>query len=471
MNLELLFLIAVPFAGGLLVIFPGRFLKVLRWILSILTILATGFFLYLNFSHGGLKGLTFWHLLGSTDAAQFSASPVFIFIAAAFLLLWLVVVLYSFGFFKKGEGGEEADTEYYAVTLFMLGSVLGLLFTNDLVFLYIFWEIAAITTWRLVGFERTGEKISIASKTILVNFFGSALMLVGFLLLVLQFGSFNLADMVGEKIPILAGVLILAGIFAKSAVIPLYIWLPDAHPAAPSPTSALLSGVIVKIGLVAYIKLFNQTFVTTPEWRIAILWIVLISSLVAGGAALVERDFKRILAYSTVSQVAFVFAGLVAVMELSGFIGAVIYIVAHSLAKGTLFLAYGVVAHETGQRDIKYIGRLAGHMPLVFVAVMIASLSIIGLPPFFGFFAKVGVIYGVISSGALLAAGGFILASILTLLYMLRLFSKVFLGGKKPDIEIRQPVYLSVLVFVLSLILLLGSAGVGPIVEYLGGVK
>lgn len=471
MNLELLFLIAVPFAGGLLVIFPGRFLKILRWIISLLTILATGFFLYLNFAQADIKGLTLWRLLGSTDAAQFSASPVFIFIAAAFLLLWLVVILYSFGFFKKGEGGDDADTEYYAVTLFMLGSVLGLLFTNDLVFLYIFWEIAAITTWRLVGFERTEEKISIATKTILVNFFGSALMLVGFLLLVLQFGSFNMVDMVGEKPPILAGILILAGIFAKSAVIPLYIWLPDAHPAAPSPTSALLSGVIVKIGLIAYIKLFSETFVMPPEWHTAILWIVLISSLVAGGAALVERDFKRILAYSTVSQVAFVFAGLVIVMQLSGFIGAILYIAAHSLAKGTLFLAYGVVAHEVGHRDVRYLGRLAGQMPLIFVAVMIASFSIIGLPPFMGFFAKIGVIYGVVSSGALLASGGFILASVLTLLYMLRLFSKVFLGGKKPQIEIRQPIYLSVLVFILSLVLLLGSMGVGPIVAYLGGIR
>lgn len=468
MNYNLLFLIATPFAAGLLVLFPGRFLRPLRWVISILGILGAGFFLYKCFIDKNNTGLSVWRIIGSSNLPQFLTSPVFVLIAAAFLLLWLFVMLYSFGYFKKG---EEADTEYYSLTLFMLGSILGLLFTNDLVFLYLFWEIAALTTWRLVGFERTGEKISIATKTILVNFFGSALMLVGFLLLVLQFNSFNLADMVGAEIPLLAGILILAGIFAKSAVIPLYIWLPDAHPAAPSPTSALLSGVIVKIGLIAYIKLFTQTFVTPPEWKTALLWIVLLSSLVAGGAAMVEKDFKRILAYSTVSQVAFIFAGLILVMQISGFVGGVLYIVAHSLAKGTLFLAYGIVGHETGERDIANLGKLAGKMPLLFVSVLIASLSIIGLPPFLGFFAKIGVIFSVVSSNALIVAGGFILSSILTLLYMLRLFSRVFLSGKTPEREFRQPLYLSLIVFILSLILVAGSAAVKPIISYLGGIR
>ncbi|MCK4333756.1 hypothetical protein KAX06_03090 [candidate division WOR-3 bacterium] len=474
MNVVLLLLIAVPFIGGLLVIFPGRFLRMLRWIFSLLTVLGTALLLTINFVGGTKPGFSLWHVMGSANLQQFSVSPITLVIGAAFVLLWLIVILYSFGYFPKG---GEADTEYYSLTLFMLGSTLGLLFANDLIFLYLFWEIAAITTWRLVGFERTQKVISIATKTIIITFFGSALMLVGFAILITNFGSFNLGDMISSQMPVLAGVFILAGIFAKSAVIPLYIWLPDAHPAAPSPMSALLSGVIVKIGLIVYLKMFVQTFSVTPGWNIAILVMVIVSSLVAGGIALIEKDCKRILAYSTISQVAFIFGGLVVVTQIAGSVGGVLYLVAHCLAKGALFLGYGVVVKETGKRNIKEVGRLVARFPLLFVGVMIATLSIIGLPPFLGFFAKIDVIFGVLGlvdvvpqpTYRILLGFGFILSSVLTLLYMLRLFSSVFLTGEKPQEGLKEPIYLSVLVLLLSLSLIGGSVALKPLVAYLAG--
>ena len=477
MNLYLLLLIVLPFIAGLLVLFPGRYVKILRWIFALGGVIGSGLFIILNIINPGAT--IEFRFLTQLNSIQFTTSPVTLVLGLTFTFLWFIVVLYSFGYFKKD---TEADTEYYALTLFMLGSMYGLLYTNNLLFLYLFWEIAALTTWRLVGFERTEKTISIATKTIIVNFFGSALMLVGFTILALAEGSlnFNLFAMKGLSIPISAGVLILAGIFAKSAVIPLYIWLPDAHPAAPSPMSALLSGAIVKIGLIAYFKIFVETFNNlTPAWYITIMTIVLVSSLVAGGAALIGKDPKRILAFSTVSQMAFIFAGFIVVIQLTGSLGGILYLMAHCLAKGGLFLGYGVVIRQTGKRDIKDLGGLVKGFPILFTSIMIFSLSIIGLPPLFGFFGKIDVLLGVLGidlivpniATRLLIGGGFILASVLTLLYMLRLFSAVFLrtaNGKESG-TIREPLYLSLVVLVLSLSIVGAGIGMKPLIAYLAG--
>lgn len=464
MNFPLLLLIAIPFVGGLLVIFPGRFLRILRWIFGLLTVISAGLLLAMNFIMPHNTGFRLWHILGSAEHPQFFTSPITLVLAAAFVFLYLIVMLYSFGYFKKK---EEADTEYYSLALFMLGSALGLLFTNDLAFIYIFWEIAAVATWRLIGFGRTQEKISIAARTILINFFGSAFMLIGFLLLVSEFGSLNLGDMVGKPLPVLAGIFILCGVFAKSAVIPLYIWVPPAYAASPTPVVALLAGMVENFGLIAFMKIFVQTFTLSWQWELSLLWVALGSSIVASGAALVVNDYRRILGYSTVSGLAFVLAGF-AISPKLGMIGAVLFIIAHGLGKATLLLGYGVVEHEMGGRDIRNKGRLVANFPVLFVGVIIATLSVIGLPPLLGFFAKLDVVFGIISSGRIVIGAGFIVASILTLLYMLRLLSTVFLRGKRLELRMSQQVFLSVLVLVISISLFGASFALKPLLAYIG---
>lgn len=481
MNWLVIMLILTPFAGGLLVIFPGRFLKVLRWVFSLLVVLVCGVLLGIAFKRPGTTNIAFsvWRLIGSTTSHQFSASPLAYVLAAVFVLLWLFVFLYSFGFLKKGEAGEASDTEFYALALFMLGSALGLLFSRDLVFIYLFWEIAAVATWRLVGYERNQKAIKVATRTIIINFLGSALMLVGFIILSLRFSTFNLAAMNPAQLAdsshlLLAGIFILAGIFAKSAVLPLYIWVPAAYAASPPPVIALLAGAIENFGLIVYMKIFVDTLsplTSNPAWQITMLGIALASCLVAGGAALVAKDYRKILGYSTVSQLAFILAGF-AVLSIWGITGAILFIVAHGLGKATLLLGYGAVEQKVGDREIMGIGRLARRFPVLFTGIIIATLSVIGLPPLLGFFAKIDVLYGVlvIPSGAVVLGGGFILASIFTLLYMLRLFSSVFLRGNKieEDSKMREPMYLSVLVLILSLALIGSGIAVKPLMLYLG---
>jgi len=131
-------------------------------------------------------------------------------------------------------------------------------------------------------------------------------------------------------------------------------------------------------------------------------------------------------------------------------------------------MGYGIVEREMGGRGIRHKGRLVANFPILFVGVIIATLSVIGLPPLLGFFAKLDVIFGILSSGRILIGAGFILASILTLLYMLRLFSSVFLIGKKPEPQRSQSVFLSILVLVISLSLFGASFAIKPLLAYIG---
>jgi NADH:ubiquinone oxidoreductase subunit 5 (subunit L)/multisubunit Na+/H+ antiporter MnhA subunit len=214
-------------------------------------------------------------------------------------------------------------------------------------------------------------------------------------------------------------------------------------------------------------KIFVETFTLSWQWEVSLLWVALGSSIVAAGAALVVDDYRRILGYSTVSQLAFVLAGFAISPEL-GMIGAVLFIIAHGLGKATLLMGYGAVEHEMGVRDIRNKGRLAARFPVLFVGVIIATLSVIGLPPLLGFFAKLDVVFGIISSGRIIIGAGFILASILTLLYMLRLISTVFLRGKRLETPMSQRLFLSVLVLLISISLFGASFALKPLLAYIG---
>jgi formate hydrogenlyase subunit 3/multisubunit Na+/H+ antiporter MnhD subunit len=200
----------------------------------------------------------------------------------------------------------------------IIASLIGVAFSENLILLYIFWEIAALATWRLVGFYREKKIVRIADKTFLMTFLGSSFMLLGFVLLYNQTGTLSITQLRGIEVSNLNGILFLIflGIIAKSACLPIHSWLAEAHPVAPSPMSAILSGVEVEVGLFAFLRLFGYTFNWSSNW---ILWLAVISSLIGAGAALREKDIKRIIAYSTVSQVGYILLGF-ALLSKIGFL-------------------------------------------------------------------------------------------------------------------------------------------------------
>ncbi len=350
--------------------------------------------------------------------------------AVTSMLIGLVIVLYSFGYINH----YNNQNEYYSMVVLFLGSMMGIVFSANLIFLYIFWEITGIVSWRLIGFFRGKTDVLRADKAFLVTVFGALAMLLGFVYIYQQTGSFDLLAIKQAQLihPIsnIAIILILAGILSKSATLPFHTWLPDAG-VAPSPVTALLhAAVLVKIGVYVFARLFISTIDIGMIWHQIIPWVAGISALISAGAALVDTDFKRIVAYSTISQIAFIFLGLSVGNEI-GVAGGLLYILMHGLAKAGLFLCAGIVEQNTKTKDITKLGGLIKTMPLTAVAFLFCAFSVMGIPPFGGFFSKYLVFAGSIQSGQLAVTLVFLVGAFLTILYLLRLFNAVFLGEEK----------------------------------------
>jgi NADH:ubiquinone oxidoreductase subunit 5 (subunit L)/multisubunit Na+/H+ antiporter MnhA subunit len=250
--------------------------------------------------------------------------------------------------------------------------------------------------------------------------------------------------------------LILFGILAKSATFPLHSWLPDAG-VAPSPVTSLLhAAVLVKIGVYAYARLFVVTFDIDKAFTLIVPIIAAVSALISAGAAMRENNIKRVIAYSTISQLAFILLGLSCGNE-TGVIGGMLYILMHSVAKGGLFLCAGIVEHNIHTKDITKMGGLYKQMPLTAIAFIFCAFSVMGVPPFGGFFSKFLVIEGIVSSGNIALAAVFILGAVMTVLYLTRLFVKVFLGPQSfTDVKEGTPAMLTSVIILAVLSLLLG---------------
>ncbi|MCL2832439.1 MAG: NADH-quinone oxidoreductase subunit L [Treponema sp.] len=356
----------------------------------------------------------------------FLADGLAVFMAMISSFVGSIIVLYSFTYI----GHYEHKSEYYLFVVLFLGAMMGLVYSTSLIFMYTFWEISAVCCWRLIGFYREKEIVYRANKAFLVTVFGALAMLLGFLLIYQETGTFNLILLRGAHISDAAVILILIGMLSKSATLPLHTWLPDAG-VAPSPVTSLLhAAVLVKIGVYAFARLFLVTFTIDDVWHTVVPVIAAISSLVAAGAAIRENDIKRIIAYSTVSQIGFIFLGL-STGSAMGAVGGLLYILMHSLAKGGLFLCAGVVEHNAGTKDVRKLGGLWKTMPVTMVSFLLCAFSIMGIPPFGGFFSKYMVIGGAVTAGEPWLAVVFAAGAVLTFIYLLRVFTLVFFGEAK----------------------------------------
>jgi proton-translocating NADH-quinone oxidoreductase chain M len=354
------------------------------------------------------------------------ADGLAVFMAIVSSLISTIIAIYSTGYIAH----YEYQDEYYLMVVLFLGSMMGLVFASNLILLYVFWEITAIASWRLIGFFREKNYVVRADKAFLVTAFGALSMLLGFLCVYGQTGTFDMSAIKASMTGPLGGLavaLILLGILSKSATLPLHTWLPDAG-VAPSPVTALLhAAVLVKIGVYVYARLFLVTFSLSPFWQETVLIIAAASALVSAGAALIDTDMKRIIAYSTVSQIAFIFLGLASGNEL-GIAGALLYILMHGIAKGGLFLCAGVVEHGTHTKDITQMGGLIRVMPVTAVSFLLCAASVMGVPPFGGFFSKLMVVSGAVQADHVWIASVFVFGAILTILYLFRVFNSIFLG-------------------------------------------
>ncbi|MDJ0339981.1 Na+/H+ antiporter subunit A [Streptomyces sp. H10-C2] len=301
-----------------------------------------------------------------------------------------LVLVYCTGYFTD----DEPDLANFAGTLTAFaGAMLGLVLADDLILLYVFWELTTVFSFLLIG-HLSAKKANRRSalQALLVTTAGGLAMLVGLLILGRAAGTYRLSELVahpppagGTAVPV-ALVLVLAGALSKSAIWPFSLWLPGAM-AAPTPVSAYLHAAAMVKGGVYLIARLSPAFAAVAPWRGLTLTLGAATMLLGGWRALRENDLKRILAYGTVSQLGFLTALVGAGSRYTALAGATM-LLAHALFKAPLFLVVGIVDHATGTRDIRRLGGLARALPLLCVIACVAGASMAGLPPFLGFAAK-----------------------------------------------------------------------------------
>ena len=323
--------------------------------------------------------------------------------AGCVLFLGTLVVLFS-GSYMMEEVGEE---KYYAMLLAMMGLMIGLVTTSDLFNLWVWFEGMAISSYLLVAFYREqAASLEAGMKYLVQSATGSVLVLIGIAMVLTQTGTFNMAEIaeavsgsVVSQIAILgAGALFVIGFGVKVALVPLHTWLPDAHSQAPSGISAMLSGVVIEVGLIAMLRALAVLTGSALSWGIILLMFGAVNILYGNLLALRQTVVKRLLAYSSLSHVGYILLGLGIALYSGvalGAQGAFFHLFNHMLMKGLAFLAvgalmYGMFLQNDSHASLK-ITDLAGaaqKYPLVALALGIALLALGGMPPLAGFMSK-----------------------------------------------------------------------------------
>lgn len=400
---------AVPLIGAALTPIIGRWRRKICFPFALVIVsLALGMSVYLARTVY-LKGPISYHLGGYEPPwgieiffDELSASAVFI------TALCLAIIIFSKLYVEKALVQGKIPL-YYTLVLVNMAGMLGFVATGDIFNMFVFLEIVSLSAYGLTAIsgEKTAEMA--AFKYLLVGAISTFLILMAIAFLYSITGTLNMHDLSlrlqEAPYPRVAGVafaLFIVGFGVKAALFPLHIWLPDAHSIAPSPVSALLSGLVVKTGLLGILRVisiykFNGLANITPVTT-ALAWLGAAAILVGAFSAIFQDDIKMMLAYSTVSNIGYIALGI-GLGSVYGLLGGIIHILNHAIMKVTLFLSAGAIIHQTGSRKLSELKGIGKRMPLTMAAMVIGALSIVGIPPTNGFIAKWYIALGALKAG------------------------------------------------------------------------
>lgn len=391
------------------------------------------------------------------------------------LLLTLSVGIVGLAALLVGRGSiAEGGRRFNFINLLLLVSagMNGIVAVSDIFTLYIFIELTATASFVLIIFDKGRDSFEGAFKYFLLSAVATALILAGVGLLLMQAGDTTfdsvrraLAGAQGQSIALAGVMLFLGGLFIKSGLVPFHGWLPDAYSAAPNPVSVLLAGIVTKAtGVYALIRLTTAVFCVSQPVTNVLLFVGILTIFVGALAALGQRDFKRMLAYSSISQVGYIVVGLGAGNAM-GVAGAIFHLFNHSIFKSLLFVNAAAVEASTGTTDMGRLGGLSSRMRSTGVTSLVGFLSAAGIPPLSGFWSKLLIILGLFQSGHPYYGALAILGSVVTLAYFLVMQRRVFFGELAGGLEgVREA---GAWVVAPSIILAAITVGVGVFFPYL----
>lgn len=429
----------IPVLGGLWKPLPKVVSPLLMFVLSALSLL---FFFreegVLVYHVGG------WELInGIPVGIHFVVDGLSVLMLSIINLIGFLACFYSVSYIRKFTGNRY----FYSLFCLMVAGMNGVVITGDLFNLFIFLEIAVISSYALVAFGIEKDELEASFKYQVLGGLASLLILLGVSILYWQTGSLNMADISmllkgsGQMASLqFVQILFIAGFGLKAAMIPFHAWLPDAHSSAPAPISAMLSGVLIKaVGIYCIMRLFFNVF--ELNYQTAMLIAIVGTVSMVGGVLLAigQWDFKRLLAYHSISQMGYVMLGLgmgMVILSVGGnpgvaalaILGGLFHMVNHAVFKGLLFLNSGAVEYKTGTRMLRELGGLSENMPLTASTSFSASMAISGIPPFNGFFSKLLIIIAAVQGRFYLMAVLAVVVSIVTLASFMKVHRYVFSG-------------------------------------------
>ncbi len=433
----LLAFILVPLLGAAIMpIIRKIWAKASTWITTLVSfylVVMTGWIAFHNLvSHQKLM-LTEW-LLGQKLAL--TVDGLSLIALAAIGLVALVTAIYSAGFNLH----PDRRPGYNALLLLIVTGMNGLVMATDLFSLYVFLEIVSITAYILIAYQNDIEGLEGSFKYMMLSAAATVFLLLGTALLFAMTGSVSFSEVAagvksGNLFIQLGFAFVVFAFLVKAGMIPFHAWLPDAYTAASSPVSILLAGIVTKIcGVYTLMRVVLAVFGFSNPFSAMLLFTGAISVVLGAFLALGQKNFKRMLAFSSISQIGYMMMGFATGSPL-GMIGAAFHFFNHAVFKSLLFINAGAVEEATGTRNFDELGGLAGKMPVTGVTSVIGLLSTAGIPPLAGFWSKLIIIIALWQGGyhsyALIA----VFASIVTLGYLLSLQRSVFFGKVKQGLE------------------------------------
>jgi len=462
MSLELLLIIA--FGGAFLVYFLGKISPKLR----------DGFAVFISLLVVLIIASIYGKNIEKTFYRGFLGLPLVLRIN---MLSWLfAIVISSIGslsvIFSLSYIRHEEKTDFYYLMLLLVNSaMLGIVLTGDLASFFIFWEIMSWTTFFIICYKR-GSALAAGMKYIVISIIGSMAMLIGVLSIQTKFDTLIISELSAKFASASSGYILFIlitfgiGFGVKSAVVPLHTWLPDAHSQAPTPFSAVLSGVLTKMGIYGFILFFyfivvlNQFLGLGPDvfnFHYILCWIGAITIVIPTFIALLQNDAKRLLAWHSIGQIGYIILGI-SIGTSMGVASGIFHMLNHATFKALLFLTVGAVEYRTnGVRDLNSLGGIAKRMPVTFIGALIGAFGIIGVPLTNGFVSKWMIYKTLILNTHPFLAFAALLGTWGTILSLYKFVHHIFLGQLPEEFKNMQkaPFDMQFSFIILSIVIIL----------------
>jgi multicomponent Na+:H+ antiporter subunit D len=458
MNSLIPIFVIVPLATAFLIMVIGKFVlnfqKIITPLILLFLTVLSFYFLFNLKSNSLIYAIGGWEPINNIPIAIYFVMDGFsVLLLTIISLIGFLASMYSISYISK----FTSENNFYALLCLMITGMNGVVLSGDLFNLFVFLEISVISSYALVAFGTEKEELEASFKYQVLGGIASFLILFGIGLIYWKTKTLNIADIsnllrVSEHgvFEIFVQILLLSGFGLKAAMIPFHAWLPDAHSSAPSPISAMLSGVLIKAaGIYVIIRLFFNMFVTSEEIAILITTLGTISMVIGVLLAIGQWDIKRLLAYHSISQMGYVVLsigiglilmsrGTKPVVAALAIAGGLFHMINHAVFKGLLFLNAGAIEHRLNTRNLKEMGGLSHDMPTTSATAFVASMSISGIPPFNGFFSKLIIIIAAVQAKFYLIAALAVFVSIITLASFMKFQRYAFFDKKEHSIKVKE---------------------------------